>query len=341
VTSQERLSPLAPRPDHTALTKALETFDDFVDAEVGDTTQQRARNLERETGLRQIYLKFEGGNPTGTQKDRVAFTMVRDALRRGYEAITVATCGNFGAALGYAARIAKVRAVAFVPETFSTRRATEMEATGTHVVRVPGTYEDAVMVSRERAAIHEWYDANPGSENGDLQLEAYAGIAYEIFDELRDAPAAVAVPVSNGTTLAGIHHGFMRLERRGKISRVPRMIGASTYRKNPIVRSFVNNIPECVDLDPAEAKETGINEPLVNWHAFDGQLALDAIRSSGGWAGDATDKAMLTHARLLREREGLDVLPASTSALAVLLKGHAQNPLPPDRYVVVLTGRRG
>jgi len=50
---------------------------------------------------------------------------------------------------------------------------------------------------------------------------------------------------------------------------------------------------------------------------------------------------MLTHARLLREREGLDVLPASTSALAVLLKGHAQNPLPPDRYVVVLTGRRG
>lgn len=341
MTTQEQPGEVHAQRDLAALSRALEEFDDFVDAEVGDTLLQRARNLERETGLRQMYLKFEGGNPTGTQKDRVAFAMVRDAMRRGYDAITVATCGNFGAALGYASRIAKLRAIAFVPESFSTRRSTEMEASGTHVVRVPGTYEDAVMMSRERAAIHEWYDANPGSENADLQLEAYAGIAYEIFDELRDAPAAVAVPVSNGTTLAGIHRGFMRLDRRGKVSRVPKMIGASTYRKNPIVRSFANNLETCTDLDPSDAKETGINEPLVNWHAFDGQTALDAIRSSGGWAGDASDKAMLTHARLLREREGLDVLPASTSALAVLLKGHAQSPLAPDRYVVVLTGRRG
>ena len=243
MTSQERLSPLAPRPDHTALTKALETFDDFVDAEVGDTTQQRARNLERETGLRQIYLKFEGGNPTGTQKDRVAFTRCatpsaaatkrsrsppaatsarRSAMRRGSPRLR---CGGVHA-----------RELLHPPR--------HRDGGDRHpVVRVPGTYEDAVMVSRERAAIHEWYDANPGSENGDLQLEAYAGIAYEIFDELRDAPAAVAVPVSNGTTLAGIHHGFVRLDRRGKTSRVPRMIGASTYRKNPIVRSFVNHLP--------------------------------------------------------------------------------------------------
>lgn len=343
MTTQEQESPdLQPAPrDLPALARALEEFDDFVDAEVGDTILHRARNLERETGLRQLYLKFEGGNPTGTQKDRVAFSMVRDAMRRGYDTITVATCGNFGAALGFAARIARTKSIAFVPESFSTRRITEMEATGTQVVRVPGTYEDAVMMSRERAAIHEWYDANPGSENADLQLEAYAGIAYEIFDELRDAPAAVAVPVSNGTTIAGIHRGFVRLDRRGKVSRVPRMIGASTYRKNPIVRSFLENKTTCTDLDPADVKETGINEPLVNWHAFDGQWALDAIRSSGGWAGDASDKTMLTHARLLREREGLDVLPASTSALAVLLRGHSQNPLPPDRYVVVLTGRRG
>ena len=61
----------------------LEAYEDIIDSEVGDTAFIRARNIERETGLRQIFLKFEGGNPTGTQKDRVAFAQAMDALRQG------------------------------------------------------------------------------------------------------------------------------------------------------------------------------------------------------------------------------------------------------------------
>ncbi len=78
------------------------------------------------------------------------------------------------------------------------------------------------------------YDANPGGANTVIQLRAYGEIAYEIYDELRDAPAVVAVPVSNGTTLAGIHHGFVSLYRRGKTSRI-RLGGRSSHGKNPIV----------------------------------------------------------------------------------------------------------
>ncbi len=70
----------------------LEAYEDIFDSEVGDTALVRARNIEREVGLRQIYLKFEGGNPSGTQKDRIAFAQSMDALRRRFEAITVATC---------------------------------------------------------------------------------------------------------------------------------------------------------------------------------------------------------------------------------------------------------
>ncbi len=87
-------------------------------------------------------------------------------------------------------------------------------------------------------------------------------------------------------------------------------------------------------------RETAVNEPLVNWHSFDGDLALHAIRESGGWGADASDRNMLSHARLLLEKEGLSVLPASCSALAVLLERHAREPFGADRYVVVLTGRR-
>src|SRR5210317_220960 len=93
------------------LEQRLESYEDIFDSEVGDTTLVRARNIEREVGLRQIYLKFEGGNPTGTQKDRIAFAQAMDALRREYDTITVATCGNFGAAMSFAAATAGLHCV--------------------------------------------------------------------------------------------------------------------------------------------------------------------------------------------------------------------------------------
>jgi threonine synthase len=318
----------------------LEAYEDIFESEVGDTNLNRARNVEREIGLRQVYLKFEGSNPSGTQKDRIAFAQAMDSLRRGYEAITVATCGNYGAAVAFAASVAGLRCIAFLPKGYHTRRVSEMQRFGTEVVRVPGDYEAAVLASRELADADDVYDANPGGANTALQLQAYGQIAYEIYDELRDAPAAVAVPVSNGTTFAGIYRGFLSLYRRGKTSRIPHMVCGSSHNKNPIVRAFVKNLPECEDLPPESIKETAVNEPLINWHSIDGDQALEAIRATGGWAADASDRSLQKWSRLLREREGLNVLPASTAGLSVLFDRHRAEPLPGDRYVVVITGRK-
>ena len=322
------------------LEERIEVFEDIIDSEVGDTVLSRARNVEREFGLRQIYLKFDGGNPTGTQKDRIAFAQAMDALRRGFDAITVATCGNYGAALGLAAKLAGLRCYLYIPEGYHTRRLAEINATEADIIRVAGDYEQAVEVSRQRAERDEVYDANPGGANTTLQLRAYGEIAYEIYDELRDAPAIVAVPVSNGTTLAGVYRGFLSLHRRGKTCRIPRMIAGSSFNKNPIVRAFVKNSERCDDLRPESIRETTINEPLVNWHSIDGEHALEAIRESGGWATYASDRRMKALSRMLREREGLNVLPASTASLAALLDQHSRQQLPADRYVVVLTGRK-
>ena len=322
------------------LDERLEAFEDVFESEVGDTNLARARNLEREVGLRQIYLKFEGSNPTGTQKDRIAFAQALDALRRGFDAITVATCGNFGAAVGLAASVAGLRCIVYVPASYHSRRIAEIETYGAEIVRVPGDYEQAVLVSQERAETDEIYDANPGGANTALQLQAYGQIAYEIYDELRDAPAAVAVPVSNGTTFAGIYKGFVSLYRRGKTSRLPRMVCGSSHNKNPIIRAFRKNLPSCEDLAPEAIKESEINEPLINWHSIDGDYALDAIRETDGWADNASDRSMRSWSRMLREREGLSVLPASTAGLSVLVDKHQTAPLTGDRYVVVLTGRK-
>jgi threonine synthase len=103
------------RDPSASLEDRLEAFEDIIDSEVGDTSLVRARHLEREFGLRQLYLKFEGGNPTGTKKDRIAFTQCMDALRRGYEVITVATCGNYGLAIALAASLAGLKTVIHVP----------------------------------------------------------------------------------------------------------------------------------------------------------------------------------------------------------------------------------
>ena len=318
----------------------LEAYEDIIDSEVGDTTLSRSRNMEREVGLRQIYLKFEGSNPTGTQKDRIAFALAMDAMRRGFDTITVATCGNYGAAVALAASMAGLRCIIYIPQMYHTRRVKEIEGFGARIIRVPGDYEAAVNASQERAEADEIYDANPGGTNIALQLKAYGEIAYEIYDELRDAPAAVAVPVSNGTTLAGVYKGFQSLYRRGKTSKIPMMVAGSSHRKNPVISAFMKNASHCEDLEPNRIRETAVNEPLINWHSIDGDHALEAVRITNGWASYATDKMMLSYSRLLREREGLSVLPASTAGLIVLLDRHHKEPLPGDRYVVILTGRK-
>jgi threonine synthase len=333
---QRKISADAGRP----LDERLEAYEDIFDSQVGDTSLVRARNIEREVGLRQIFLKFEGGNPTGTQKDRIAFAQAMDALRRGFDTITVATCGNYGVAMALAASFAGLRCQICIPENYHTHRTNEMTELGAEIVRVAGDYEKAVIASQELAIKNELYDANPGGDNTVTQMHAYGQIAYEIYDELRDAPLAVAVPVSNGTTLSGVYRGFLSLYRRGKTSRMPRIVAGSSFRKNPIVQAFLKNIPICEDLNPEQIRETSVNEPLINWHAIDGDIALEAIRQTRGWAANASDKAMLSYSKLIREKEGLQVLPASTAGLIALMDQHQKKPLVGDRYVVILTGRK-
>jgi threonine synthase len=95
-----------------------------------------------------------------------------------------------------------------------------------------------------------------------------------------------------------------------------------------------------VDLQPEHIHETKVNEPLINWHSIDGDVALKAIRQSKGLAAHISDKNMLAFSKLLREKEGMHVLPASTAGLVALVEQHRKEALPNDRYVVVLTGKR-
>jgi threonine synthase len=317
----------------------IESYEDIISIEIGDTSLNRARNLERELNIRQLFIKYEGENPTGTQKDRIAFAQVHDALRRNYEIISLATCGNYGVAMAYAAYLAGMKCKIFIPETYHTDRIKEMEAFDVEIIRLPGTYEDTVTKSSELALKNEWYDANPGGANTPLQIAAYAEIANEIYDQLRDAPKYSGTPVSNGTLLAGVYRGFVSLHKRGKTSRIPKFIAGSAAYKNPIIASFKAGSETCLDIDPKLVKETVINEPLINWHSFDGNEALYALIQSGGEGHHISDKKMKDMSSFLHKKEGYRILPASTSGLIAMLQLHEKNEMINDRFVAILTGK--
>ncbi|MBT8290643.1 MAG: pyridoxal-phosphate dependent enzyme [Muriicola sp.] len=322
-----------------SITDRLESFEDILNLEVGDTALNRAKALEREFNIRQLYIKYEGDNPTGTQKDRIAFAQVYDALRRNFDVVSLATCGNYGVAVALAANLAGILCKIYIPETYHTERVEEMRSLNAEIIRLPGSYEDVVSESSKLATQNEWYDANPGGANTPLQISSYAQIANEIFEDLGDAPKYCAVPVSNGTLMAGIYRGFVSLYKRGKTSRIPKMIAASSSYKNPIVQSFKKGFDFCKDLEPSNIRETKYNEPLINWHSFDGEEALYALRESGGEAVNVSDKKLKEMSSLLQKKEGFRILPASTAGLIALLEIHEREQMEPDRYVAVLTAK--
>ncbi|MGB5242711.1 MAG: pyridoxal-phosphate dependent enzyme [Lutimonas sp.] len=322
-----------------SLVDRLESFEDIINLEVGDTGLNRSRAIEREFNFRQFYIKYEGDNPTGTQKDRIAFAQIYDALRRGFDTVTLATCGNYGVAMALAAKLAGIKCIIYIPETYHTERIEEMTSLDAEIVRCEGSYEDSVVKSSLVAFEKEWYDANPGGSNTPLQIQSYSQIAYELYEDLGDAPKYCAVPVSNGTLIAGIYRGFVSLYKRGRTSIIPKMIAASSTQKNPIIQSFNQGLTACIDLDPKLIKETKYNEPLINWHSFDGDEALFAIRESEGRAFNISDKNMKEMSSFLLKKEGYKILPASTAGLIGMLKMQEKEALDPGKIVAILTAK--
>ncbi|MGC8947748.1 MAG: pyridoxal-phosphate dependent enzyme, partial [Thermoprotei archaeon] len=241
----------------------------------------------------------------------------------------------------YYASLMKMKSVIYVPVHYTNKRVSEMVRMGASIVYVHGSYEETVEASVRDSKENDWYDANPGSKYADVSLRGYATIAYEIFNELGFAPDIVIVPVGNGSTLAGIYQGFVSLYSLGLIDRLPKMVGATTCNGNPLLEVFKKNLNVLIDLSPNEIKETSVSEPLVSYHAYDGEVALEAIRKTNGIVECSSDSVMVDYARLIRRYAGLDVLPASAVTVSIIKKLARYDPLISEKSVVaVLTGRK-
>ena len=292
---------------------------------IGNTPLVRAHKLEKKLGVRRLYLKLEGTNPSGTHKDRMALIYALDARSKGLDRVVAATCGNYGAALAYVSDKLNMKCDVYFPSEFCAPRRAELEKMGANIVVAKGLYEDAVAKSARDAETKGSYNANAGGVSKELGFYAYSFIAKEVAKDLGRQPDWVSVPVGNGTCFVGVWNGFRSMSMK------PRMLGVSN--NNSAIRGVV--LKTWAETPVPDIRFTEINEPLAGNVICDAQETISAIVDSNGAGVEVPDDELAEASELIMREEGLDVLPASAGAVWGITKLESRHHV----FVSVLTGR--
>ena len=288
--------------------------DPLVTLGEGDTPLIRAQRISERVGA-DVWLKFEGANPTGSFKDRGMTVAVSAALAEGAEAVVCASTGNTAAsAAAYAGR-AGLRGAVIVPEgKIATGKLAQALMHGARVVALRGNFDEALRLVRELVETHPIALVN--SVN-DYRIEGQKTGAFEVCDELGEAPDVLAIPVGNAGNITSWWRGF---EEWGA---APALHGYQAAGAAPLVHGAPVEQPETV------ASAIRIGNP-ARW-----EEAMNAVTASRGAIRAVTDDEILAAYDMLGADEGIFCEPASAASVAGVLKHGA-----PDgaRVVCVLTG---
>ena len=292
----------------------------------GNTPLILADRLRQRLGLTcEVYLKYEGANPTGSFKDRGMTLAMSKAVERGARAVICASTGNTSAsAAAYAAR-AGLQAFVLIPEgKIALGKLSQAMIHGARVLQIRGNFDDALKIVRQISEAHPIVLVN--SLNPD-RLEGQKTAAFEVCDQLGDAPTCLFIPVGNAGNITAYWRGFREYRRAGKVSRLPRMIGWQAEGAAPSGRGHVVERPETI------ASAIRIGNP-ASW-----QGALEAVRGSQGAIDMLSDEEILDAYGLLSQLEGVFCEAASAASVAGLVKwAKTQSVSPSERVVCVLTG---
>ncbi len=293
----------------------------------GNTPLIPAPNLSRKHRLEcELYLKFEGVNPTGSFKDRGMTAAITAAKAAGARAVICASTGNTAAsAAAYAAR-GGLRCIVVVPEgKIALGKLAGAVAYGARVVSVRGSFDDALRVVREAAACSDLALVNSLNP---ARLEGQKTAAFEICDTLGDAPDWLCLPVGNAGNITAYWMGFRESRRDGQSASCPRLLGAQAHGAAPIVLGRVVEHPETV------ATAIRIGNP-ARW-----KDAQRAIEESEGVVLAVSDQAILQAQRDIAVLEGVFCEPSSAAGFAGLLQAVATGrvDIKGTRVVCVLTG---
>lgn len=299
---------------------------------VGWTPIHEMPPLARRLGVRTLYLKDEGRNPTGSLKDRASSVGVVAGAQHGSREITCASTGNAASSLAGQAAQMGLRAFIFVPSRVSEAKLAQMLIYGATVFKVRGTYEDAFRLSMAAADRWGWYNRN--SAVNPLLVEGKKTAGLEIAEQFDwEPPDAVVVPVGDGCTIASIEKGLREMRLLGLTSRMPRIIGVQAEGASPIAQAF--GAGTALQPGPSKTIADGIAVGTPrNW-----RKAIRAVRDSGGTFVTVTDDEILDAVRLLARATGIWGEPAAVAGVAAMAGLVERGVIGRDeRVLLVITG---
>jgi threonine synthase len=292
----------------------------------GGTPLIRAAALEARTGAN-VWVKFEGMNPTGSFKDRGMTMAVSKAVEHGAKAVICASTGNTSASAAAYATHAGITAAVLVPEgKIAMGKLAQAIAHGAELLQVQGNFDDCLDIARDLAANYPVHLVN--SVNPD-RIEGQKTAAFEVVEVLEDAPDFHFVPVGNAGNYTAYFRGYSEELARGESTKLPRMFGFQAAGSAPLVLGHVVKAPETI------ASAIRIGNP-ASW-----ELATAAREASDGYFGAISDAKILEAHRILSAEVGIFVEPASAISVAGLLERSDAGIIPKGATVVLTVTGHG
>jgi len=271
----------------------------------GSTPLIHSPRLSERAGA-EVFIKYEGLNPTGSFKDRGMTVAISKAVEAGAETVICASTGNTSAAAAaYAARAGIQCAVLLPAGKIASGKLVQAYVYGARVIAIRGNFDDALRLVRELGGLKHMAIVN--SINPD-RIEGQKTASFEIIEELGEAPDLHILPVGNAGNITAYWKGYREFHRAGKSTVLPRMMGFQAAGSAPIFHNRVIETPNTI------ATAIRIGNP-ASW-----QGASHALSQSGGAIDIVTDEEILAAQSWLAAREGIFVEPASAASVAGLFK---------------------
>ena len=309
----------------------------IVSLNEGGTGLHSCQRLVDLLGVKHLYVKNEGENPTGSFKDRGMTVGITKAVELNMKTVICASTGNTSASLAAYAAKAGLQCIVLIPSgKIAYGKLAQAMVYGAKVVQIRGNFDHALKMVLELSEKHrEVYLLNSINP---YRLEGQKSLAFEICDQLnREPPDRVVLPVGNAGNISAIWKGFIEFHKLGLIDKLPKMTGIQAEGAAPIAQAIKNGKDEIVPMDKPETVATAIRIGApISW-----KKAMRAIRESDGTAETVTDEEILKAQKMLARSEGLFVEPASASSIAGLKKLLEAGKIDKDEVVACVTTGHG
>ncbi len=309
-------------------------FEEIVDSTVGGTPLFHSKNLGALLGLKNLYIKDETRNASGSFKDRGAIVGVSAAKALGYSFVGVASSGNFASATARACTLSGLKCIVLVPEDTPEEKMVMIAAYGGKVVKVRGIFDDcrrlSIELSKKKDIVSASWDLKP------FTLEGWKTTLLEIFEQMNyTLPDTIILPTGGGGHLLGTWKAAKELLMMKKVTSLPRIIGVQASGSAPYVKAVKENLSYVPKIENPQtiAKSLKVSSPSEK------NEVLKAVRECDGTFIDVTDEEILDAVALLSKMEGVFPEPGAAASVAGLKKLVEKGLIDSsEKVVVIVTG---